>query len=76
MTSGGNESGARPILDAHREEVENRDVCCGLWANAGTRKAGSVTSRAVAVEKAFDMARDERIQCLVASIAVEYRGIH
>jgi hypothetical protein len=37
LTSGGNDSGALPILDRHGDEVEKDDDCC--W-KAGRRNAG------------------------------------
>jgi hypothetical protein len=45
VTSGGIVIGIAPILDRHWGEVENRLDCAGR-VNAGTRKAGKVTSRA------------------------------
>jgi hypothetical protein len=44
VTSGGIVIGIAPILDRHWGEVENRLDCAGR-VNAGTRKAGKVTSR-------------------------------
>ena len=43
MTSGGIDSDARPTLDLHGVDVENRD---GLWPaeKAGSRKSGNVTT--------------------------------
>jgi hypothetical protein len=58
---GGSESGALPILDSRRAEVENREVC--VWhgvAKAGTKKAGTVTSLDNGAENMVRKAPDER----------------
>ena len=73
VTSGGKESGALPIFEWQDDVVEKREVCCcrcGIWAKAGTRKDGRVTSRVngVAIESAFARLRDERAQCNVVAI--------
>lgn len=63
VTSGGKESGARPILERHWGVVEK---CAfsgnGLDANAGTRKAGKVSSRVLEAAKTDRKALDERVQ--------------
>ena len=62
MTSGGNESGARPILERHCDVDEKGAVCC-LGAKAGMRKAGRTRSRVLEVENTRLSALDEREQC-------------
>ena len=62
VTSGGNESGARPILERHCDVDEKGADCC-VEAKAGTRKAGRTRSREVEVENTVLSVRDEREQC-------------
>ena len=62
MTSGGNESGARPILEPHCD-VDEKGADCWLEAKAGTRKAGRIRSRVLEVENTLPSARDAREQC-------------
>lgn len=70
MTPGGSDSGVRPIFERWDEDVENRDVCRGLWESAGTRKAGRVMSRVGEALNVRRRACDVRIQCLEVSIVV------
>ena len=62
VTSGGTESGARPILEQHCDVDEKGAVCC-REAKAGTRKAGRTSSRVFEVDNTLLSARDEREQC-------------
>lgn len=68
VTSGGSESGARPILEWHLEHVEKCEV---LDVKAGTRKAGKVSSRAFGAARTDRKARDERVQRIDEAIVVD-----
>ena len=69
VTSGGSESGARPILDGHGEVVEKWEVCAGVGrAKAGTRKVGRGVSGWLAVLKTERRARDEPLRHVDAAI--------
>jgi hypothetical protein len=67
VTSGGSVSGSAPILDRHCGEVENRVNCAGR-VNAGTRKAGKVTSRARVMPKTLLSDPQDCAQRRVASM--------
>ena len=68
-TSGGSESGARPILERRCEVVENLDVC-DWHVNAGTKKAGRVVACCGDDLKTEWRALDERWQYLEAAMIV------
>lgn len=73
VTSGGNESGARPILDRQGELVEKCD-CCGVafGVREGARNASMDTSLILEVLKTVRRALVEREQCSDEAIEADY----